>query len=315
MRPPGRHTRTSSAAACSWFGREHDPNVDSTASKLPSANVERLARRRRGSRSCRPSAAARASSWVEQAGHVVGRGHLGRCGGRRPATRCRCRRRRRARAPGDDVDGLAQRLADDLQRGADDGVVAGRPVGLLLLLDGFEVDGRGSTVIDASLRRLPAGEGDEPFERGGAGGRFDAPAERVAVAQRVERSAGRTRTTVGDELRRAGRRAGRSRWRGPSRARARRARRSGRTSRPAPRRTARAIVRSSAPGSCIADARSPSAVPKSARATSPESGGAGAAPSAAERGGEHRGAADHVLEHAADGEVRARRRVVELRPA
>jgi hypothetical protein len=42
-----------------------------------------------------------------------------------------------------DVDGLAQHLADDLQGGADDGVVAGGPGGLLASLDRGEIDGGG----------------------------------------------------------------------------------------------------------------------------------------------------------------------------
>src|SRR5262249_41259756 len=40
-----------------------------------------------------------------------------------------------------DVDRLAQALADDLQRGADDRIVAGRPGRLLALLDGGVVGG------------------------------------------------------------------------------------------------------------------------------------------------------------------------------
>ncbi len=42
-----------------------------------------------------------------------------------------------------DVDGLAEGLADNLQRRADDGVVAGGPGDVLLVLERLEVDGRG----------------------------------------------------------------------------------------------------------------------------------------------------------------------------
>src|SRR5690606_17436078 len=76
---------------------------------------------------------------VEQRLHVVGRGHDGVApgGGQRGI----------AVAGGDVQDGLAgahvggfgERLADDLQRDADGGVVAARPCGLLALLDGGEV--------------------------------------------------------------------------------------------------------------------------------------------------------------------------------
>ena len=48
----------------------------------------------------------------------------------------------RTRSPARDVGRLGQRLADDLQRRADDGVVAAGPGGLLPLLDGGEVGSR-----------------------------------------------------------------------------------------------------------------------------------------------------------------------------
>ena len=50
---------------------------------------------------------------------------------------------------GHDVRGLAQVLSDDLKRGADDGVIARGPGGLLLLLDGGQVgrDGDGRHVV------------------------------------------------------------------------------------------------------------------------------------------------------------------------
>ena len=46
------------------------------------------------------------------------------------------------------IDGLAQPFADDLQRGADDGVVAGAPGGLLATLDRGEIDGGGSGCLN-----------------------------------------------------------------------------------------------------------------------------------------------------------------------
>ena len=49
---------------------------------------------------------------------------------------------------GGDVDGLAERLAGELQRGADDGVVARGPGALLARLDGVEVDGVVVSVMD-----------------------------------------------------------------------------------------------------------------------------------------------------------------------
>ena len=79
-------------------------------------------------------------------------------GGRRRASRCRCRRRRRARArPARRSIASAERLADDLQRGADDGIVAGRPGGVLPGLDGGVVGrgcvgGHGVMMAGVSLR-------------------------------------------------------------------------------------------------------------------------------------------------------------------
>ena len=88
----------------------------------------------------KPSAAARTRARSSSPAHVVGRGD-----GCAAAGRGQCGV---AVAGGDvehplagaDVDGLAQRLAGDLQRGADDRVVTGRPRRLLLRLDRVEVD-------------------------------------------------------------------------------------------------------------------------------------------------------------------------------
>jgi hypothetical protein len=73
---------------------------------------------------------------LQQFADIIGRGHL------REVARCR---QRRVAVAGSDVehalagaqiDRLAEALADDLQGGADHGVVAGGPSRLLALLDG-----------------------------------------------------------------------------------------------------------------------------------------------------------------------------------
>src|SRR3569623_39624 len=76
----------------------------------------------------------------ELARHVVGRGHLA------PAARGGERGIAIAGGdvehllPGPEVERLAQLLADDLQRGADNGVVAGRPGAMLLCLQRGKID-------------------------------------------------------------------------------------------------------------------------------------------------------------------------------
>ena len=42
MRPPGRHTRASSAAACAWSGANMTPKVDSTTSNACRVEGQRL---------------------------------------------------------------------------------------------------------------------------------------------------------------------------------------------------------------------------------------------------------------------------------
>jgi hypothetical protein len=64
MRPPLRTTRTSSAAACSWFGVNMTPNVDSATSKLSLAKGSASAsacRNATGNRSARARSLARCS--------------------------------------------------------------------------------------------------------------------------------------------------------------------------------------------------------------------------------------------------------------
>ena len=133
-------------------------------------------------------------------------------------------------------------------------------------------------------------------------------AAKVSPSRRGRGPGGRRRRPR-RRARRAARRAGRSRSRCPSRARGRRARRSGRTSRRGPRRTARRRSGRARPGAHrraeVAERRA-----EARRATSLHVGLGRRL--AAVRGGEGRGAADHVLEHAAHGEVGARRRSVEL---
>ena len=141
--PPGAQTRTSSAAACSWFGVNMTPKVDSDGVEgavregqglgvgLAEGDVEAVG--------TGPLARAR-----EERGNVVGRGDLAPSAGGRE----RCV----AVAGGDvehllacaEVEGLAELLPDDLQGGADDRVVSGRPGRPLAVLDLAEVgDGGG----------------------------------------------------------------------------------------------------------------------------------------------------------------------------
>ena len=136
--PPGRQTRSSSRAALSWFGVNMTPKVESTASKLASAN---------GSASAsaswkvtgKPLGLGALAAALEQRADIVGRHHVGEA--------ARGGEGRIAVAGGDvehalaaaEIDRFAQRLADDLQRRADDGVVARGPGALLAALDGGEV--------------------------------------------------------------------------------------------------------------------------------------------------------------------------------
>ena len=129
--PPGLQTRSSSAAALSWFGVNITPKVETTTSKLRIGERQRLGvGLREVDRSAARPRRARAAA-LEQRRHVVGRGHL--------APAARGGERRVAVAGGDvehlaagaQIERLAELLADDLQGRADDGVVAGRPGALL----------------------------------------------------------------------------------------------------------------------------------------------------------------------------------------
>ena len=137
------HAQQLAAARCG-LGANMQPKVETHGVEAAVVERQRLdvgfaevdvaaARRRR--------VRGRASS---SARHVVGGGHLA------PAARGGERGVAVAGGhvehalAGAQVERLAQRLADDLQRGADDGVVARRPGGLLAGLDGGEV-GRGES--------------------------------------------------------------------------------------------------------------------------------------------------------------------------
>jgi hypothetical protein len=92
---------------------------------------------------------------LEQRADIVRRHHVGEAAGRRE--------RRIAVAGGDiedalvaaEIDRLAQHLADDLQRGADPGVVAGAPGDLLAALDRGEIDGGGGSYLNVH-RYIPS---------------------------------------------------------------------------------------------------------------------------------------------------------------
>ncbi|MGX1105639.1 hypothetical protein AB7M47_004022 [Bradyrhizobium elkanii] len=115
-------------------GRQHDVEADvGKRQLLRVCFLERDGQTLRG----RPLAAA-----LEQRRDVVGRDHVGKAP---------CRGQRRIAVAGGDVehhliaaqvDRLAEHLADDLERGADDRVVARTPGGLLARLDGGEIDSR-----------------------------------------------------------------------------------------------------------------------------------------------------------------------------
>ena len=140
MRPPRHNTRTSSDAARSWFGANMTPNVERTTSKVASGKGKASASAWRTS-SVSPSATARRVRSLEERADIIGSSDHGPAAGGRE--------RRVAVAGGDvehafagaDLDGLAQRFADDLQRGADHGVVTRRPHVSLTRLDRLVVDG------------------------------------------------------------------------------------------------------------------------------------------------------------------------------
>ena len=137
--PPGLQTRSELGGGAVLVGREHhaegrDDDVEARVRERQRFGVG-LAECRCSSRSAL-GAFARA---VEQRRHIVGGDHL--------APAARGGERGVAVAGGDvehllsraDVERLAQLLADDLQGGADDGIVAGRPGALLAGLERREI--------------------------------------------------------------------------------------------------------------------------------------------------------------------------------
>ncbi len=140
--PPLLHTRSISLAVRFGLGANMQPKVETTASKLPSANGRSSTSASRNSMSSR-SAAARSRPRVEQCFDIVGGDHFApaACGGQRHVAVAGGHVEHALRRA--QVHRLAQRLADDLQRGADDGIVARRPGGALARLDGGEIGLRG----------------------------------------------------------------------------------------------------------------------------------------------------------------------------
>ena len=138
--PLGRQTRKSSAAAWSWFGVNITPKVERTVIEIVVAERQvfgiGLLEFDRHAFGFRAGAAV-----LQQRGHVVGRGDVA------PAPRGS--ERRHAVAGGDiehfragaEIERFAELLTDDLQRRADDGVVAGRPCGLLSRFEGGKIGG------------------------------------------------------------------------------------------------------------------------------------------------------------------------------
>ena len=121
------------------------PNVETTTSKLSSANGSASASASRNSIS-EPLGRGALAPAFEQRRHVVGRGHLAPAARRGERHVAVAGRDVEHLAAGAQIERLAQLLADDLQRGADDGVVAGRPGALLARLDGGEIGLDGSAV-------------------------------------------------------------------------------------------------------------------------------------------------------------------------
>ena len=151
MVPPGpADAQHLGRGAWSWSAVNMTPKVESTTSKLASGKLRASASSTRKSIACR-SAAARARPRSSERGHVVGGGDLAEAaGGGEGGVAVAGGDVEHLRA-GAQVDGLAEPLADDLERGADDGVVARGPGRLLLRLQRAEVDGRGGEFGHGSL--------------------------------------------------------------------------------------------------------------------------------------------------------------------
>src|SRR5262249_29921028 len=120
----------------------------------------RLAELDRKAFGLRPLAAA-----LEQRADIVGRHHIGEAARRRERRIAVAGRDVEDALVAPEVDGLAKRLADDLQRSADHGIVAGGPGGLLLGLDGGKVRRGGSLDIHVMCPVLVCG-GTPQFPNG-----------------------------------------------------------------------------------------------------------------------------------------------------
>ena len=154
--PLGLQTRNNSAAARSWFGVNITPKVESTVSKLLSSNGRFSASASRNS-ICHAFRLGAGPAALQQRRHVVGRGDVA------PAPRGG--EAGHAVAGGDvehlraglEIERLAELLADDLQRRADDGVIARRPRGLLFGLECGQIGARGGQNGGSGLRAIAVG--------------------------------------------------------------------------------------------------------------------------------------------------------------
>ena len=134
-------TRSISLAERAWFGANITPNDDSTDVEGAVVEGQRLdvglAERDR-----QPLGGGAATAVLEQRRHVVGRRHVAPAAGRRQRAVAVAGGDVQHLRPRPQVDRLAQRLADDLQRRADDPEIARGPRRLLALLDGRQIRGR-----------------------------------------------------------------------------------------------------------------------------------------------------------------------------
>ena len=126
-------------AALAWSGENITPKVESDGVEARRRRRAALRRRPPGRRRSRPSAIARSGAALEQRFDVVGGGDLAAAarGGERGVA-VAGRDVEHALVPAQ-VAGLGELLADDLEGGADDGVVAAGPRGLLAGLEGGEI--------------------------------------------------------------------------------------------------------------------------------------------------------------------------------
>ena len=148
--PPRLQTRSQLSGGAVLVGREHHAEGRDN-------DIEAAIRERQASASaswkliCRPFGGGALTCAIKERGHVVRRDHV--------APTPRGGERGVAVAGGDvehvlvraEVERLAQRLADDLQRGADDGIVARRPGALLAGLDGPKVGFWGCGILTCQL--------------------------------------------------------------------------------------------------------------------------------------------------------------------